>query len=164
MDEQINKKNIIFVFIALIVVFLFIYKGILLSGEEYYEEYTKFRNQAENQQTFLKKLGKKKADNLEITEDNNLNEYKILSNILQQLDNVKLDLGSLDHFIKNKKHNNVENLEKLKNLNNTHNLTADILNEVIENIQNTNDQIMLENITDVLRLNIESLRSYINAN
>jgi uncharacterized protein YdiU (UPF0061 family) len=158
MDEQVNKKNIICVFLLLIMLFLFIYKGIILSGEEYLEEYIAFRNQAEKQ-TFLKKLGKKtKSESLEINEENDDRE-KLLGNLLTQLDNVKLELEALGHVIKNKKQDVIEKLDKLNNDTN-----KETIKEVIENIKNTNDQTSLENITEILNVNIKVLRNYIKNN
>jgi hypothetical protein len=155
MDEQINKKSIIFVFIMLILAFLFIYKGVILSGEEYYEEYINFRNQAEGQ-TVLGKLGKRNKADLGISEDNR--ELKLLGSVVSQLDNVKLELDALGHMIKNKKQSVKDKLDSLR-LNNTA-----IVENIVEIVDNVNDQNSLENIMEMLNVNIKVLRSYINEN
>jgi hypothetical protein len=155
MEEQINKKSVFFVFIGLILLFLFIYKGVILSGEEYYEEYVNFRNQAEKQ-TVLK--GKRsKSDNLEINDNDEKTEYIVLLNIVSQLENVKLELNSLDHSLKSKRQSINEKLEQIKNESNSH-----VVQSIIETVENANNQNGLENIIDVLNVNIKVLRKYIN--
>jgi len=57
MDEHstMNKKNILMVFVGFTVVFLFLYKGFILSGDEYYDKYNELTNTSYSKTSSLKK-------------------------------------------------------------------------------------------------------------
>ena len=106
MEDQINKKSIIFLFGFLILMFIFIYKGFILSGDEYVEELNNFYNFAGKQNS----ITLKKGGAGQLSGSINLNSaskkdssplQKKFYDVLQNLEDLKLSLGSLKHSIKN---------------------------------------------------------------
>jgi len=54
MEESYKKRSIIIVFSVLLIFFVFLYKGIILSGDEYYKEYIKYSSNEAIKSTSLK--------------------------------------------------------------------------------------------------------------
>jgi len=54
MEEPYKKRNILLVFFVLLIIFVFLYKGIILSGDEYILEYLKYSNDQLPKTTSLK--------------------------------------------------------------------------------------------------------------
>jgi hypothetical protein len=145
MDEQINKKGIIFVFISLIVIFLFIYNGIILSGEEYAEALEQFRL---NEKSYG--LKKRKGLGANDIEDQPVDTMTYnLMNIIIQLENIKLELNALGHSIKTKKIGIIDMLEKNK---------TDI-GAILEVLRSKSDEEGLYVLLDSLDTNINNLRN-----
>jgi hypothetical protein len=161
MEEPINKKNIIYVFVILLLFFLFIYKGLILSGDEYLEEFNKFTDATKSIQTGMKKGGnviaiggnKKNLD----SQHSALN--KKLFEVLNNLENIKLNLGSSIHAIKTNDDLLIQSLSKYFN-----NTSLDELKEDIKKIKDNRDKLNVDSILDALSNNLEKLRDIANEN
>lgn len=189
MEDQINKKSIIFLFGFLILMFIFIYKGFILSGDEYVEELNNFYNFSGKQNS----ITLKKGGAGQLSGSINLNSaskkdssplQKKFYDVLQNLEDLKLSLGSLKHSIKNDDRVLIENFNKLlftgeKTITNDNesksNLTAynitlqsqstvpnlshikDIINE-FQNTKNKKNYYNVDSMIETLSRNIESLR------
>jgi hypothetical protein len=190
MEDQINKKSIIFLFGFLILMFIFIYKGFILSGDEYVEELNNFYNFSGKQNS----ITLKKGGAGQLSGSINLNSaskkdssplQKKFYDVLQNLEDLKLSLGSLKHSIKNDDRVLIENFNKLlftgeKTSTNDNvsksNLTAynitlqsqstvpnlshikDIINE-FQNTKNKKNYYNVDSMIETLSRNIESLRT-----
>ncbi len=145
MDEQINKKGIIFVFVSLIVIFLFIYNGIILSGEEYAEALEQFKL---NEKSFgLKKRKGLGGNDIEDQPVDTMTDN--LMNIIIQLENIKLEFNALGHSIKTKKIGIIELIEQNK---------TDIAG-ILDLLRSRSDEEGLDALLDSLDLNINNLRN-----
>jgi hypothetical protein len=114
MEEQINKKNIIFLFLTLIILFLFFYKGVILPGDEYLEEYNNFRNSTSKQN-----LSSLRKGNLNIGTNSGstyTNLQKRLFEVLQNFEDMKLNFSSSLHSLKTNHNELEEGIEKLINV------------------------------------------------
>ena len=172
--------------------FIFIYKGFILSGDEYVEELNNFYNFAGKQNS----ITLKKGGAGQLSGSINLNSaskkdssplQKKFYDVLQNLEDLKLSLGSLKHSIKNDDRVLIENFNKLfftgeKTSTNDNesksNLTAnnitlqsqstvpnlshikDILNE-FQNTKNKKNYYNVDSMIETLSRNIESLRTIV---
>jgi hypothetical protein len=159
MDEPINKKSIIFLFMGLILIFLFLYKGLVLSGDEYNKEILLFRNSTTTQSILKKtKLGSKdKAKE---------NLISNLTSVIQENENLYLELTSLNNGRKTKELKYVSILESIYNITeNNSNITqfnASIitqLKDALKEIKDPKQNEELENISDRLNINTDLLRN-----
>ncbi len=156
MEEQINKKSIVTVFLALLIIFLFIYKGLILSGEEYFEEYNAFRTSTEK----LNQTGMKKAGINSSSAPKSSYLQKKVYDVLQNLEDQKLNLGAMKHTLKNNELLLVENLNKIIN---SGNIT--MLKEIVNDVENNKDKkVNVDLIIDSLGSNIETLRVAVKEN
>ncbi len=163
MDEPINKKNILILFAFLVLIFLFIYKGVILTGEEYAEAYNHFRDvaiQKQNQSTLKK--GKEKDQNGSTVANNlnNSNMYKVL----QDYEDILLSFNSALHTIKTKDYKLEDYVEIFLNKTNNNSIDLNItteLNEFLQGYKNERiiDQNTLNNIYEKLTENIAALRN-----
>jgi hypothetical protein len=145
MDEQINKKGVIFVFLSLILIFLFIYKGIILSGDEYAEALAEYK--LDDRGFGLKKrkgLGGGDVEDVPV----NSNQNKLM-NTINQLENIKLELNALGHSIKTKKIGIIEMIEK--------NVTD--VESIVDVLKSRSDEETLDSLLENLNVNINSLRN-----
>jgi hypothetical protein len=161
MEEQINKKNILIVFSALLLVFLFFHKGFILSGEEYTEEYNSFLANLESSKKSAMKKGSAKENQGSSLSGNlgsqpmtilNKKEIKIeqksLYEVMEALENIKLNLGSMKHNIKSKL-----------------NLLNNVINNGNEEFETLLDKTKLENFynsTELINTNSSMIRKYSN--
>lgn len=114
MEEPINKKNIIYLFLTLIVVFLFFYKGVILPGDQYLDEFNNFRNSTNKQNlSSLRKGNLNTANNSASNTNVNMNLQKKLFQVLQNFEDMKLNLSSALHSIKKDQNSLEDKLEKL---------------------------------------------------
>jgi len=170
MEEQINKKNIIYLFLILLLFFLFIYKGLILTGDEYLEEYKKFTDSARSSQSGMKKGFLNFNSNAIALNNSKKNEhsplFKKLFDVLNNLENMKLNLGSNIHTLMTEDQKFVQNI--LKYFNHTdYNLTKEQINEIVldaETFRNQRDKTNVDSILEGLTNNIEILRSITNEN
>ena len=168
MEENVNKKNIFILFLLLVLTFLFIYKGIVLSGSEYYEAYNSYKKIVNNNSTILKKT-KINDNNIK---SNNKKMYELLSNF----DDDNQELTSFKHSLILKHQKIISDLNILiDDSQNSNKTLIEIKDELIniknnfniyeKNIQgNKTEAESLEDIIDKLELNIQSMRAYFNKN
>jgi hypothetical protein len=176
MEEPINKKNIIFLFFTLIVIFLFFYKGVILSADQYLEEYNNYRNSTARQNiSSLRKGNLNTATNSGSSSSVNSNLQKKLFQVLQDFEDMKLNLSSSLHSIKTNQNELEEKLEKLittqtdnqiENQSQSQNTQLiNTLKEILKDLKTTKykDGInSLETISDNLNSNLDMLRTSIN--
>lgn len=161
MDESINKKNIIYVFLLLLLFFLFVYKGFILSGDEYLEEYIKYRDSSQK----TSQIGMKKGGGLINSNSNSntnvsnpkKNEISLTNTkiyeVLNNLENLKLNLGSSIHSLKANENALLQSLNKIKDSD-----SKDI-NEIIEEINKKKNEVNFDTVLEGLTSNIEVLRN-----
>jgi hypothetical protein len=185
MEDQINKKNIIFLFGFLILVFIFIYKGFILSGDEYLEELINFNAYAgKGNSITLKKGGAGQHSGSSSLNSASKKESSPLQkkfyDVLQNLEDLKLSLGSLKHSLKSNDFILIENLKKLLILNKTSDIESknnftvsnntlqptvanfSQLKDIVSELQNNKDRKNYYNVDSLienLSKNIESLRT-----
>jgi hypothetical protein len=130
MEDQINKKGVIYVFIGLIVIFLFFYRGLVLDNSDYVEQYKKLVNDGNNNsdkmKTNMKHTAEKeifspplKKDEASLTQDALKSELKNkLEEIKGEIDSfyssLKLENDTFEKKIKELKAQNDPNLLELK--------------------------------------------------
>jgi len=171
MEEPINKKNIIFLFFTLFVVFLFFYKGVILPGDQYLDEYNNFRNSTTKQNiSSLRKGNLNTASNTASSSNVNLNLQKKLFQVLQNFEDIKLNLSSALHSIKKDQNLLEEKLEKLISAeadkpSEPEKILISSLKDILKalKVANYNNGInSIESIADNLNSNVDLLRNSIN--
>ena len=106
-----NKKNIIILFISMIIIFLFIYKGFILDSNHYIKEYKKYLISINASEYYFNKIDKNKINN----NKNTNNDAKKLQELLLKIKIYLNNSINIDEKIKNNlsKENASKNL-KLK--------------------------------------------------
>lgn len=171
MNQNVNKKPIIILFGLMVCLLLFVYKGFIKSGEEYYKEYVdydqKYVNKTVENDMNHSSLKKTKGAN---SQKEGAARAKIPPEI-SMLDNIILDSKSLIERVNFQNENILQNLNIIYNLTNNFNKTnnlSDSINELYKRINSSIEEIMLikrdnKNIDknlDDLSSNVESLRKY----
>lgn len=140
-DHFNNKKGIIIVFVLMICLFLFIYKGFIQSGENYQKMYDEYAN------NLIKTNSVQSASSLKKTKFNDKNSTATTKNKipeeLLEMDNSLLDAKSLLSGIKSKNEKIISTTNLLlSNRNNMTNEQVDILiNEIKTDLNLAQDEI-----------------------
>jgi hypothetical protein len=185
MEEQINKKNIIIVFSALLLLFLFFYKGFILSGEDYTEEYNSFVANLDSTKKSAMKKGNVNSNSGSSSLVNSGSqpgsylakkeikiEQKSLYEVMEALENIKLNLGAMKHNIKSKLNNLIKNVnedfesEENFNKNETISINATVFKKYSNLVEELNKESEndIEKMWEGLEKEIETLRSISNNN
>ena len=101
-----NKKNIIILFISMIIIFLFIYKGFILDSNHYIKEYKKYLISINASEYYFNKIDKNKINN----NKNKNNDAKKLQELLLKIKIYLNNSINIDEKIKN--HLSKENASK----------------------------------------------------
>ena len=112
-----NKKNIIILFISMIFVLLFFYKGFISDSDHYLLDYKNYLIKVNASQYYFDKIDKNKNNN-------DKNKIKDKEKIIELLLNIKNSLNDSinikEKLIKNLNNIDYKNIKKLKsNINNT---------------------------------------------
>lgn len=133
-----NKKNIIILFISMIFILLFFYKGFISDSDHYLLDYKNYLIKVNASQYYFDKIDKNKNNNEK-------NKIKDKEKIIELLLNIKNSLNDSinikEKLIKNLNNIDYKNIKKLKsNINNTikqlnHNrkIDNDIINIIDKN-------------------------------
>ena len=133
-----NKKNIIILFISMIFILLFFYKGFISDSDHYLLDYKNYLIKVNASQYYFDKIDKNKNNN-------DKNKIKDKEKIIELLLNIKNSLNDSinikEKLIKNLNNIDYKNIKKLKsNINNTikqlnHNrkIDNDIINIIDKN-------------------------------
>lgn len=153
MEETVNKKSILVLFFSLIILFMFLYHGLVRTNDSYLKEYSQFKNKT------LSTSNTKKIKN------NQKNKAKddiktVLTNVLGNLENIHLELSAFNNDIMNKQQQSTLLLSLLKNY-------TDISNDTIKTIFEKFDRTKLSNstidkLTENIELNMNILKNYTN--
>ena len=112
-----NKKNIIILFISMIFILLFFYKGFISDSDHYLLDYKNYLIKVNASQYYFDKIDKNKNNN-------DKNKIKDKEKIIELLLNIKNSLNdsinNKEKLIKNLNNIDYKNIKKLKsNINNT---------------------------------------------
>ena len=112
-----NKKNIIILFISMIFILLFFYKGFISDSDHYLLDYKNYLIKVNASQYYFDKIDKNKNNN-------DKNKIKDKKKIIELLLNIKNSLNDSininEKLIKNLNNIDYKNIKKLKsNINNT---------------------------------------------
>ncbi len=112
-----NKKNIIILFISMIFILLFFYKGFISDSDHYLLDYKNYLIKVNASQYYFDKIDKNKNNN-------DKNKIKDKEKIIELLLNIKNSLNDSinikEKLIKNLNNIDYKNIKKLKsNINNT---------------------------------------------
>lgn len=112
-----NKKNIILLFISMIFILLFFYKGFISDSDHYLLDYKNYLIKVNASQYYFDKIDKNKNNN-------DKNKIKDKEKIIELLLNIKNSLNDSinikEKLIKNLNNIDYKNIKKLKsNINNT---------------------------------------------
>ena len=112
-----NKKNIIILFISMIFILLFFYKGFISESDHYLLDYKNYLIKVNASQYYFDKIDKNKNNN-------DKNKIKDKEKIIELLLNIKNSLNDSininEKLIKNLNNIDYKNIKKLKsNINNT---------------------------------------------
>ena len=106
-----NKKNTIILFISMIFVLLFIYKGFITDNEHYLKDYNKYLIEINASQYYFDKINKNKNNNDKNKTKNNEKIKELLLNIKNSLnDSININ----EKIIKNLGNIDYKNIKKLK--------------------------------------------------
>ena len=90
-----NKKNIIILFISMIIIFLFIYKGFILDSNHYLKEYKNYLISINASEYYFNKINKNKNNN----NNKNIGNWKI-QELLLKIKNYLNNSINIDEKIK----------------------------------------------------------------
>ena len=106
-----NKKNVIILFISMIFVLLFIYKGFISDSEHYLTDYKNYLIKVNASQYYFDKIDKKKNNNGKNRIKDNEKIEELLLNIKNSL-NISININ--EKLIKNESNVDYNNIKKLK--------------------------------------------------
>lgn len=128
-----NKKNVIILFISMIFVLLFIYKGFISDSDHYIKDYKNYLIKVNASQYYFDKIDKKKNNNGKNKIKDNEKIKELLLNIKNSLnDSININekiikkLGNIDYKNIKKLKSNINNT--IKQLNHNRKIDNDIIN------------------------------------
>ena len=130
-----NKKNVIILFISMIFVLLFIYKGFISDSDHYLKDYKNYLIKVNASQYYFDKIDKKKNNNGKNKIKDNEKIKELLLNIKNSL-NISININEkLIKSLNNIDYNNIKKLklninDAIKQLNFNKKINNDIANMV----------------------------------
>ena len=130
-----NKKNVIILFISMIFVLLFIYKGFISDSDHYLKDYKNYLIKVNASQYYFDKIDKKKNNNGKNKIKDNEKIKELLLNIKNSL-NISININKkLIKSLNNIDYNNIKKLklninDAIKQLNFNKKINNDIANMV----------------------------------
>ena len=130
-----NKKNVIILFISMIFVLLFIYKGFISDSDHYIKDYKNYLIKVNASQYYFDKIDKKKNNNGKNKIKDNEKIKELLLNIKNSL-NISININEkLIKSLNNVDYNNIKKLklninDAIKQLNFNKKINNDIANMV----------------------------------
>jgi transcription initiation factor IIF auxiliary subunit len=166
MEENLNKKTILILFIISLGIFLFIYKGLFSNGEIYRYEYENFRISLSSHNNTSLKKGKGNYNNNHSSKNKNKIpiEYSIIDNgllniksaIQNSINNNENIINSLNLIIEQFSNDNI-NEEKIQNFKKEINKVKQSINE----IKSSKDKLKsLDSTMDDVLINFEKIRNF----
>ena len=166
MEENLNKKTILILFIISLGIFLFIYKGLFSNGEIYRYEYENFRISLSSHNNTSLKKGKGNYNNNHSSKNKNKIpiEYSIIDNgllniksaIQNSINNNENIINSLNLIIEQFNNDNITE-EKIKNFKKEINKMKQSINE----IKSSKDKLKSLDLTmDEVLINFEKIRNF----
>ena len=166
MEENLNKKTILILFIISLGIFLFIYKGLFSNGEIYRYEYENFRISLTSHNNTSLKKGKGNYNNNPSSKNKNKIpiEYSIIDNgllniksaIQNSINNNENIINSLNLIIEQFSNDNI-NEEKIQNFKKEINKVKQSINE----IKSSKDKLKsLDSTMDDVLINFEKIRNF----
>ena len=166
MEENLNKKTILILFIISLGIFLFIYKGLFSNGEIYRYEYENFRISLSSHNNTSLKKGKGNYNNNPSSKNKNKIpiEYSIIDNgllniksaIQNSINNNENIINSLNLIIEQFSNDNI-NEEKIQNFKKEINKVKQSINE----IKSSKDKLKSLDLTmDEVLINFEKIRNF----
>ena len=166
MEENLNKKTILILFIIALGIFLFIYKGLFSNGEIYRYEYENFRISLSSHNNTSLKKGKGNYNNNPSSKNKNKIpiEYSIIDNgllniksaIQNSINNNENIINSLNLIIEQFSNDNI-NEEKIQNFKKEINKVKQSINE----IKSSKDKLKsLDSTMDDVLINFEKIRNF----
>ena len=165
MEENLNKKTILILFIISLGIFLFIYKGLFSNGEIYRYEYENFRISLSSHNNTSLKKGKGNYNNNHSSKNKNKIpiEYSIIDNgllniksaIQNSINNNENIINSLNLIIEQFNNDSITE-EKIKNFKKEINKVKQSINE----IKSSKDKLKSLDLTmDEVLINFEKIRN-----
>ena len=166
MEENLNKKTILILFIISLGIFLFVYKGLFSNGEIYKFEYENFRISLTSHNNTSLKKGKGNYNNNPSSKNKNKIpiEYSIIDNgllniksaIQNSINNNENIINSLNLIIEQFNNDNITE-EKIKNFKKEINKMKQSINE----IKSSKDKLKSLDLTmDEVLINFEKIRNF----
>lgn len=165
MEDNGNKKTVVFLFFIMVGIFLFIYKGFIKNNDNYLVEYKNYIDSLSNNKSNLSWLKKTKIKNENST---HFNKTKIPPEIMT-MDNTLLDIKSLLNVLRDKNQklfdytNQLYELLSLNSKNESeHNQTIEQIYQMIKEVKNEFqlEKKQIDKNIDELATNLDQLRKY----
>ena len=165
MEDNGNKKTVVFLFFIMVGMFLFNYKGFIKNNDNYLVEYKNYIDSLSNNKSNLSWLKGTKIKNENST---HFNKSKIPPEIMT-MDNTLLDMKSLLNVLRDKNqklYDYTNQLYELLSLNSKNgselNQTIDQIYQMIKGAKNEFDieKSQIDKNIDELTTNLEQLRKY----
>lgn len=155
-NQRSNIKSVVILYIAMILVFLFIYKGFIQSGEMYYKEYNEYLENNKNGGILLSNsLKRNKNSDSSIISNNN--KHKIPQE-LSNIDNTLLESKSILELLNDKQERVIQQLFSF--IHNYSNNSLTTLNTTLnELLFIKNEQLKIISYLDDISINVDSLRN-----
>lgn len=155
-NQNSNIKSIVILYIGMVLVFLFIYKGFIQNGEMYYKEYNEYLENNKNGGILLS-TSLKKNKNTDGSINSNSSKHKIPQE-LSNIDNTLLESKSILDLINDKQDRIIQQISTV--IQNYTNDSLHTLNKTLNELYLIkNEQLKIISYLDDISINVDSLRN-----